>query len=333
MATTMTVWFTVAYDSAVDFRFERRAPNGTWSNANLRVQGQTGERRGTTDRALSPQTVYCYRVIALNRFGESAGPEACKSTLRLALPMPTDLRVTSSSTSGLSLAWTDNAVDETYYQVIYRVKDAPISEPIITMAANPGTGPMTLDLNGLRANTEYCISVMARAPDAEESNAALICTRTKSIVSIEVFNVAPLAIQFCAPTPVNISWNVASASKITISRNGAAILSRDNPRGTSNWQDSFIDPLLQDATSGDINYSLLAVGDSGTTTTRQATVRQFSDYQIASVIEFINNSTRDLVLQKLDTSGRWNDIQLVPRSSYYIIPLDKCSTALFRAVD
>ena len=66
----MTVSFTVAYDSAVDFRFERRVPNGAWANANLSVSsGQAGGPRAAIDRTLNPQTAYCYRVIALNRFG------------------------------------------------------------------------------------------------------------------------------------------------------------------------------------------------------------------------------------------------------------------------
>lgn len=333
-AKTMSVWFTVAYDSAVDFRFERRAPNGTWANANLSVSsGQAGGPRAAIDRTVNPQTVYCYRVIALNRFGESAGTEACKSTLRPALPTPSELRVTSKSTSSLNLAWTDQAVDETFYQVIYRVKDAPISEPIVILPASPATGPMALELPGLRAGTEYCVSVMARAPDAEERNGASICGQTESVVSISAFAVSPTAVQFCAARQVALSWNVASATKVIISRGGTVILNRNGPGGSSSWQDTFVDPTLQDGTGGDIGYSVQAFGAGGSTVSRQASVRSLTDFPIASALVFVNNSSRNVVLQRLDASFVWNDVRSIPASSFFTVQFDRCATTLFRVVD
>lgn len=106
---------------------------------------------------LAPATRYWFRVVAKNTAGKSAYSNiANATTLQVAPNAPANLTATDVSTSQINLKWTDNANNETGFQ-IERSADGAVFTKIVDVAANVTTYQNT----GLSAATQYHYRVRA----------------------------------------------------------------------------------------------------------------------------------------------------------------------------
>ena len=137
---------------------------------------------GYSNLGLTASTEYCYRVRAVNNVGPSnyAGP-ACATTLAPLPPAdPTNLVVTAPTYGQVHLTWTDNATDETNFEL--ERSTAGIGGPfslIATLSANTGAYD---DLNR-NAGTEYCYRVRAVSGQGPSGYAGPSCITTPAASS------------------------------------------------------------------------------------------------------------------------------------------------------
>ena len=121
---------------------------------------------GTTtfsDLTVAPDTTYVYRVIAKNATGLSAAfsNEATAVTPPLPPAAPSGLTATVISATQIDLQFTDNAVNETQFEV-ERSRDNVSYQRVYTLGASAGTGAtVNVSDRGLSSNTLYFYRVRA----------------------------------------------------------------------------------------------------------------------------------------------------------------------------
>lgn len=104
-----------------------------------------------TDVGLSPNTLYYYRVRAVNAITQSSYSTADSETTPTSLPgTPTDLVATTISASEIDLTWTDNATGENGYSIERSIDDVDYAE-IADISPNSESYSDT----GLTADTLY----------------------------------------------------------------------------------------------------------------------------------------------------------------------------------
>ena len=97
------------------FRIERKVGEEAFS----KLIDTSGDLENFSDTGLTPNTTYTYRIFAENVDGTSASSnEASITTPILPVPVgPSNLRITSSSVTQVSLAWDDNSNDELGFRI------------------------------------------------------------------------------------------------------------------------------------------------------------------------------------------------------------------------
>lgn len=143
-------------DNETGFRIRRRLAAG----GSYQTVGVVGPNvRSFTDTGLLPDTTYVYFVYAFNLTGNSNGSNSDSVTTRgAAVGAPTNLTATARSSGRIDLAWTDNADNETAFE-IYR---AETSVGIFALIATVGTNVTSYsDVIGLSPGTEYSYRLRA----------------------------------------------------------------------------------------------------------------------------------------------------------------------------
>ena len=153
-----------------------------------------------SNTGLVPLTQYCYRVRAKNGAGNSGYTDpACATTQAppVTIPRPpSGLTATASSSSQINLSWTDNASDETGFE-IERSTDGTTFAKIADVGANTTTYSNT----GLNASTRYWYRVRA-------NNSAGASSYT---------NVADATTSLAVPaTPTNLTAELADYDQIRL---------------------------------------------------------------------------------------------------------------------
>ncbi|WP_051398114.1 fibronectin type III domain-containing protein [Runella limosa] len=144
-------------DNETGFEIERSTDSRNYSKiADVGAGTTTYSNTG-----LISNTQYCYRVRAKNGAGNSGYTDpACATTQAppVTIPRPpSSLTVTATSSSQINLAWTDNASDETGFE-IERSTDGTNFAKIADVGANTTTYSNT----GLNASTRYWYRVRAK---------------------------------------------------------------------------------------------------------------------------------------------------------------------------
>jgi titin len=142
-------------DNAADEQYYsvERSPNGgAWSQAALLLAGSTA----WTNYFLEGDTTYSYRVRAIAGSAQSGYSNTVSVTTEAAPAAPTNLHVTATTDSSVSLAWTDNAAYETHYRVERSTGGSAWSQVAILLA-NTTSWTNT----SLAASTAYSYRVRA----------------------------------------------------------------------------------------------------------------------------------------------------------------------------
>jgi hypothetical protein len=161
------------------------------------------------DTGLAPATEYCYQVRAT---GSGSAPpsafttSACATTL--APPAaPSNLAATATSATAIALAWTDNASDESGFEIWRSPTGNPGTYTLLKGAAANATSDND---TGLTAATQYCYQVRALrtgAPASTFSNSS--CATTWTPVTAP----SNLAATVASSTSIALSWTDNSSNE------------------------------------------------------------------------------------------------------------------------
>ncbi len=136
------------------FRLERRDPGSDFELLVTAARDQTSH----SDRGLSPETTYTYRVQACNSGGCSAFAEEATATTEAQPPpaAPTGLTADVASASRIELAWTDNSEGAADFVVQRRVGDGEFAH-----LGDVGAGTTTLSDGDVVSDRVYSYRVAA----------------------------------------------------------------------------------------------------------------------------------------------------------------------------
>lgn len=182
---------TAASPSAINLAWTDNATNETGFKIERSTDGSNYAQIDTTganvttygDTGLSANTNYYYRVRAYNGTGDSSYSNVDSATTLNTPPgAPSGLSAAATSTSAISLSWTDNASDESGFK-IERSSDSVTFTQIDTAAANATSYNST----SLASNTTYWYRVRAynAVGDSDYSNTAVATTQGSPTYKIE----------------------------------------------------------------------------------------------------------------------------------------------------
>jgi transcriptional regulator CtsR/regulation of enolase protein 1 (concanavalin A-like superfamily) len=197
-STQINLSWTDNANNETGFKIERKTGSGgtyaqiATAGANVTAYSDTG---------LTPATTYFYRVRATNGSSDSAySAEASATTPAIPLPAaPSGLTATTATSAQISLAWTDNASNETGFKIERKTGSGGTYSQIATV----GAGVVSYSSTGLDPNTTYFYRVRATnaGGDSAYSNEA-------SATTLDAPPAAPsgLAATTISTTQINLSW-------------------------------------------------------------------------------------------------------------------------------
>jgi fibronectin type 3 domain-containing protein len=159
-----------------------------------------------SDRGLSAQTTYFYRVIATNYAGDSGYSDVASATTAAeTIPLaPANLTATASGGSRVNLVWSDRSDNENGF-VIERSSDAGASwTPLTTLATDATSSSDTTVVPG--TSYRYRVKATGNAGDSEYSNTATVTTP-----------LPPPPPPALPAAPTGLSLSVLSSSSIRLS--------------------------------------------------------------------------------------------------------------------
>jgi hypothetical protein len=183
---------------------------------------------GTTshlDTSLAASTTHYYKVTAFNTVGESAASNVANATTDpppVTIPAPpTILKATATSSSAISLTWTDQSGNETDFQIERKTGAGGTYAQIGTAAANA----TTYRDSGLAEGATYIYRVRAvnSVGNSAYSNESSATTPSSSSKSVVITGTVPgtVAIAYDYATGLEAARNVASGTPKTFSLNVA----------------------------------------------------------------------------------------------------------------
>jgi len=154
------------------FMLERRTGSGSYTQ----IATLTANTNSYINTGLSPNTTYRYRIRAYNSSGESAWSNEANVTTGSTPAAPTDLRITATTGSSVSLIWTDNASNESGYKIERRTGSGNYVQ-----VATTGANATSYVASGLAANTFYQFRVRAYNSAGDSSYSNEVSTVTSQI--------------------------------------------------------------------------------------------------------------------------------------------------------
>lgn len=158
-----------------------------------------------SNTGLTASTEYCYRVRATNGGGASgyAGP-TCATTLASPPPNPpTNLVATAPTYGQVHLTWTDNATDETSFEL---ERSTSGSGGPFTLLATLGANTVAYDDLNLSGATEYCYRLRAVNGNGGSTYATVSCATTPAPTAGALdFNTTGTYASFGNPAALHLS--------------------------------------------------------------------------------------------------------------------------------
>ena len=189
------------------FHLERRSGTGSYAEINQPAPSATA----FDDTSLTAATTYFYRIRVETGAGLSAYSGEATATTTQALPAaPSNLRATPTSTTQVSLTWTNNAPSATAIRIEAKASTSSAFADIGAAATLASTG-----ISNLQANTAYTFRVRAQnaVGYSTYSNEAMVTTLS---VPITVFLVHGLNQGF--QDMKNLAVNLAASYGLTPGR-------------------------------------------------------------------------------------------------------------------
>jgi titin len=190
-----------------NFVIERKIlQGGTGTYAQIAVLG--ANLTSFNDTGLSANTMYCYRVRAVNAGGASDySNEACGTTLPNAPAAPSNLAATVSSKSQINLTWQDNSTNEDSFKIERKTGSAGTYKQIAKVAKNVTSFSST----GLSANTPYFFRVRAynRGGNSGYSNEASATTLPNAPAAPSVLTATTIG-----QSQINLAWTDNSINEV-----------------------------------------------------------------------------------------------------------------------
>jgi len=200
-----------------------------------------------SDGGLTGSTQYCYRVRAVNGAGASGYTDVvCVTTPAPPVPppaAPSGLAATAVSASQINLSWTDNAGNETGFE-LERSTDGNTFGKIADLPANTTSFQNT----GLNANTRYVYRLRA-----VNGGGASAYSNTAEATTADLPPAAParLTAQAVSFSQVNLSWADQSGNEAGFqvergsAAGGAFIKIADLPANTTSYSDGGLNGSTQ----------------------------------------------------------------------------------------
>ncbi len=211
---------------------------GSWSN----IATVGANTTSYTNTGLTEASLYDYRVRAVNATGNSAYGTGNSTSCWTRPNAPSNFTVTSSTSSSVSLSWTDNSTRNTGYLLQYKLS----GNSFWTSAAAPGANATSATISGLTPDRTYNFRIAAERGAAAQSS--LIETSGSTLAAIPAPPTAPTGVSASASTTavaVTVTWTDASSdeSGFYIYRNtsntttGATLLNSTGP-GVQSYTDN-----------------------------------------------------------------------------------------------
>jgi hypothetical protein len=155
------------------FRIER-AKDAAFT-VELAVFNAAANAQSISDTGLTSNTTYYYRVFAVAGASRSAPSNTASATTLAAPPnAPTNLRVTSTGQTTITIAWMDNATDETGFYVERRLGTGAWSR-----VATLGPGVTTFNDTGLARRKTYSYRVQAFNAAGTSAYSNIVSAKTR----------------------------------------------------------------------------------------------------------------------------------------------------------
>lgn len=168
-----------------------------------------------SNTGLTSSTRYWYRVRAFNTSDVSGYSGTANGTTLLLPAAPSNLQGQALSTTRIDLTWTDNATNETAYEVERAPDNAGTPGTFAQIVSLPA-GTAAYSNTGLNANTGYWYRVRAvNTTDASAYTTALSITTPQGPAAP-----SNLAAQAFSPNQINLTWtdNTTSETGYTVER-------------------------------------------------------------------------------------------------------------------
>lgn len=238
----------------VGFRIERAPVVGDIPGTYVTIGAALANATSYTDTSAVAGTSYFYRVVAYNASGSTNSNTVRVDAVASPPAAPTNLVGTLASQTGVDLAWTDNATDETGFVVERSGNGGPFVQ-IAALGARSGTGSVAFSDSSVVPGTTYDYRVKA------------VNSAGSSAYSNTVNIVVP-----AAPTPPAPPSNLSAT---------AALLNRSRDTVTVTWTDNSSDETsftLQRATDSTFTAGLSTTTIPANITTTVETVRRRVTY-------------------------------------------------------
>ena len=161
-------------DANTGYDVQRKSGGGAWTNVLTATTAMSH-----TDTGLMPETEYTYQVRANNVKGAGAWAEMSATTASALVDAPTGVSAAHGGGAGqVVVEWTTSE-DVDSYEVTYRVPGGTIMTD-----STDATSPHTID--GLMAQTEYKVCVIAVVDDDKSAPACDIATTSRYLLTFDL---------------------------------------------------------------------------------------------------------------------------------------------------
>ena len=232
-----------------------------------------------------PSTTYYYEIKSINQYGGSA-LSTQKSATTAALPaapaIATNVKATVKSSSAISLSWTDNATNETGYNIYRSLSDTLHFKIVASLPVNSTIYPDS----GLFAHLTYFYKVTVLGVAGTTANSATVSGKTKDDAPV-INDIANRSVRYGVTTTIQISAADVNGDKLTY-----LILNKPAFATLTNNSDNLTATLTLNPTSvqtGNYNTQVIVNDGNGGKDTTSFTLTVSSNYD--PVIDTIINYT------------------------------------------